>query len=90
MSFKPWCRSFHWYRCVFLGHVCAVTAPLQVPVPTTINDFNATTVVQNTNYVFNTIHPALRQWGSSLNHHGISAFIARVPAGVKFYYGNPH
>ena len=71
----------------FLGQVSAVTTPLQASAPNTINHFNATAVVQNANHVFNAIHSALRQWGSSLNHNGMSAFIARVPAGVEFYHG---
>ncbi|VBB81061.1 Putative protein of unknown function [Podospora comata] len=37
--------------------------------------------------IFNAIHSAMRQWGSSLNHNGLSTFVATVPAGVTLYHG---
>lgn len=43
--------------------------------------------VPNVNYVFNAIHNAMRQFGSSLNHNGMSVFYATVPAGTQFYHG---
>ncbi|RMX93812.1 hypothetical protein D0868_12639 [Hortaea werneckii] len=46
----------------------------------------------NANHIFNTIQHSMRQWGSSLNHNGMSIFLATVPKDVKFYHGtsNPH
>ncbi|KZT25321.1 hypothetical protein NEOLEDRAFT_1065347 [Neolentinus lepideus HHB14362 ss-1] len=41
----------------------------------------------NANHVFNAIHSALRQWGSSLNHNGMSYFLATVPKGTQLYHG---
>lgn len=29
----------------------------------------------------------MRQWGSSLNHNGMSFFMATVPTGTRFYHG---
>ncbi|KAL1619135.1 hypothetical protein SLS56_010223 [Neofusicoccum ribis] len=43
--------------------------------------------VQNANHVFNAIHSSMRQWGSSLNHNGMSFFLASVPEGTQFYHG---
>ncbi|KAL2266724.1 hypothetical protein VTJ83DRAFT_6076 [Remersonia thermophila] len=40
--------------------------------------------------VFNAIHSATRQWGSSLRHNGMSVFLATVPAGVLLHHGTPH
>lgn len=37
--------------------------------------------------IFNAVHSAMRQWGSSLNHNGMSLFLATVPAGQLFYHG---
>lgn len=37
--------------------------------------------------LFNTIHSSMRQFGSSLNHNGISVFPATVPAGTMFFHG---
>ncbi|CAK1358476.1 unnamed protein product [Cercospora beticola] len=42
---------------------------------------------QNANHIFNTLHNSMRQWGSSLHHNGMSAFIATVPQGTQFYHG---
>jgi hypothetical protein len=38
--------------------------------------------------IFNAIHSAMRQWGSSLNHNGMSFFLATVPEGQLFYHGS--
>jgi hypothetical protein len=45
--------------------------------------------LRNANHVFNAIHSSMRQWGSSLNHNGMSFFPAMVPAGTQLYHGNP-
>jgi hypothetical protein len=37
--------------------------------------------------IFNTIHAALRQWGSSVDHNGMSFFPITIPAGNLFYHG---
>ncbi|KAK3319706.1 hypothetical protein B0T19DRAFT_432887 [Cercophora scortea] len=42
---------------------------------------------QNGFQIFNAVHSAMRQWGSSLHHNGMSLFVATVPAGVTFYHG---
>ncbi|KAK3690341.1 hypothetical protein B0T22DRAFT_463408 [Podospora appendiculata] len=45
------------------------------------------TARQNGFQIFNAVHSAMRQWGSSLHHNGMSLFVATVPAGVTFYHG---
>lgn len=42
---------------------------------------------QNSNRIFNAIHSSMRQWGSSLNHNGMSFFLATVPKGIELYHG---
>ncbi|GKZ65683.1 hypothetical protein AnigIFM50267_009455 [Aspergillus niger] len=42
---------------------------------------------QYANHIFNSIHSSMRQWGSSLQHNGMSFFLATVPAGTQFYHG---
>ncbi|KAL2151111.1 hypothetical protein VTH82DRAFT_6209 [Thermothelomyces myriococcoides] len=37
--------------------------------------------------IFNAIHSAMRQWGSSLNHNGMSAFVVTIPEGVLLHHG---
>ena len=37
--------------------------------------------------IFNAVHSALRQWGSSLHHNGLSFIPVTVPAGNVFYHG---
>ncbi|KAK3377109.1 hypothetical protein B0T24DRAFT_656797 [Lasiosphaeria ovina] len=39
-------------------------------------------------HIFNAVHSALRQWGSSLNHNGLSLFLATVPNDVLLYHGD--
>ena len=43
--------------------------------------------VANANHIFNTIHSSMRQWGPSLNHNGMSLFLAVVPEGTILYHG---
>jgi hypothetical protein len=43
--------------------------------------------IHNANYLFNAIHSSTRQWGSSINHNGMSLFLATVPAGTQLYHG---
>ncbi|CEL02832.1 hypothetical protein ASPCAL03995 [Aspergillus calidoustus] len=40
------------------------------------------------NHIFNAIHSSMRQWGSSLNHNGMSFFLATVPEGTELYHGD--
>lgn len=41
----------------------------------------------NANHIFNAIHSAGRQWGSSLNHNGFGFIPVVVPAGTLMYHG---
>ncbi|KAI6867837.1 hypothetical protein KC338_g3047 [Hortaea werneckii] len=41
----------------------------------------------NANHIFNAIQSSMRQWGSSLNHNGMSIFLATVPQDVELYHG---
>jgi hypothetical protein len=41
----------------------------------------------NANRIFNAIHSAMRQWGSSIHHNGMSFFPATIPVGVLLYHG---
>lgn len=38
--------------------------------------------------IFNAVHDAMRQWGESLHHNGMSFFLATVPEGVILHHGN--
>src|ERR1700753_1850433 len=42
---------------------------------------------QNAFQIFNAVHSAMRQWGSSVNHNGMSFFLATVPGNNVFYHG---
>ncbi|MCJ1358738.1 MAG: hypothetical protein MMC33_008738 [Icmadophila ericetorum] len=44
-------------------------------------------VYKNANHIFNAIHSSMRQWGSTLNHNGMSFFPAYLPAGTELYHG---
>ncbi|KAK5132218.1 hypothetical protein LTR08_009278 [Meristemomyces frigidus] len=43
--------------------------------------------LQHANHIFNAIHSSMRQFGSSLNHNGMSIFLATVPENTEFYHG---
>lgn len=45
-------------------------------------------VLPNSNHIFNAVHSSMRQWGSSLNHNGMSFFLATVPENTKLYHGS--
>ncbi|KAF2801012.1 hypothetical protein K505DRAFT_291455 [Melanomma pulvis-pyrius CBS 109.77] len=40
------------------------------------------------NHIFNAVHSAMRQWGSSVNHNGMSIFHATIPEHVQLYHGD--
>jgi hypothetical protein len=44
--------------------------------------------IRNANHLFNAVHSSMRQWGSSLNHNGVSFFLAYVPSGTHLYHGS--
>ncbi|KAH6722951.1 hypothetical protein BKA61DRAFT_585559 [Leptodontidium sp. MPI-SDFR-AT-0119] len=41
----------------------------------------------NAPHIFNALHSSMRQWGSSLNHNGMSFFTASVPNNTLLYHG---
>jgi hypothetical protein len=38
--------------------------------------------------IFNTVHDAMRQFGSSIHHNGMSFFQVTIPMGALFYHGS--
>lgn len=42
---------------------------------------------ENAAHIFNAIHSSMRQWGSSLNHNGMSFFLGHIPAGIELFHG---
>ena len=44
--------------------------------------------LSHANHIFNAIHDSMRQFGSSLNHNGMSIFLATVPKDTELYHGN--
>lgn len=53
----------------------------ETPSQPTISDTNAKNV-------FNAIHAAMRQWGSSIQHNGMSFFPAYIPERTRLYHGS--
>ncbi|KAK2609088.1 hypothetical protein QQS21_002315 [Conoideocrella luteorostrata] len=45
------------------------------------------TAERNGHHIFNVIHSATRQWGSAMNHNGLSFFPVIVPRGTLLYHG---
>ncbi|KEQ58724.1 uncharacterized protein M437DRAFT_58695 [Aureobasidium melanogenum CBS 110374] len=57
------------------------------PLPGNTNLVPTTDSTTHANHIFNAIHNSMRQFGSSLNHNGMSLFIATVPEGTELYHG---
>ena len=51
-------------------------------------DPSPSVALEHANYIFNSLHHAMRQWGSSLDHNGMSVYLATVPADTEFYHGS--
>ncbi|TVY58027.1 Uncharacterized protein LSUE1_G010029 [Lachnellula suecica] len=51
------------------------------------NGPNIASTRENGPRIFNALHSAARQWGSSLKHNGMSFFPARIPANTALYHG---
>jgi hypothetical protein len=75
--------SFWLLLSLVIRSASVLTAPTSGYAP----DFNATS--QNAFQIFNAVHSAMRQWGSSVNHNGVSFFLATIPEGNFFYHGQP-
>jgi hypothetical protein len=44
---------------------------------------------ENAFFIFNSIHSAMRQWGSSMNHNGLALIPATLSKGTFLYHGSP-
>lgn len=74
---------------LLFSHISVVNSLLALHAVTAtpiVKRQNAAT--NNANYIFNAIHSSMRQWGSSLNHNGMSFFMATVPEGTQLYHGS--
>ena len=56
---------------------------------TVSNCHESTAPIMNSNHIFNALHDSMRQFGNSLNHNGMSIFLAAVPQDTEFYHGTP-
>ncbi|KAL3426987.1 hypothetical protein PVAG01_00496 [Phlyctema vagabunda] len=68
----------------------AIALPPQTPIVAHADDrynANLSSAKKNANLVFNALHSSMRQWGSSLQHNGMSFFPVTVPEGTLFYHG---
>ncbi|KAG0645538.1 Uncharacterized protein D0Z07_8774 [Hyphodiscus hymeniophilus] len=73
---------------ILLG-TCAVLAISQSPILESHNGPNKESARASAPQIFNALHSSMRQWGSSLNHNGMSFFPATIPANTDFYHGSP-
>ncbi|KXH31287.1 hypothetical protein CSAL01_12385 [Colletotrichum salicis] len=64
--------------------------PQQPPLSTSSSlDFapSADQARENAVHIFNAVHSAMRQWGSSFHHNGLGLIPATVPKGTLMYHG---
>ena len=69
---------------VFGLHAAILTLALLATLCRTSTTYGS---LRYANHIFNAIHSSMRQFGSSLNHNGMSIFIATVPEGIELYHG---
>lgn len=69
----------------------AFAATSQKPLLASQNEYgpNIANAIENANLIFNSIYSSMRQWGSSIQHNGMSFFPAYIPEGTLLYHGSP-
>ncbi|KIN01392.1 hypothetical protein OIDMADRAFT_54515 [Oidiodendron maius Zn] len=77
-------QLFIWIQLVF------AQAPQRVlsPVEESTHGASIESASANAASIFNAIHSSMRQWGSSIQHNGMSFFPAVVPKGTVLYHGD--
>lgn len=75
-----------------MAHLCRILvvasyAGLATAVASTSHYPDVKAAHQNAFELFNSIQSAMRQWGSSINHNGMSFYLATAPEGSIFYHG---
>lgn len=67
----------------------AITVVAGAASPSTSNHLpDVEAARENAFALFNSIHSAMRQWGSSVHHNGMSFYLAQAPEGSIFYHGD--
>ncbi|KAH0425552.1 hypothetical protein CcaCcLH18_10866 [Colletotrichum camelliae] len=61
-------------------------APAQPPAPSEFGP-SAHRARENAAHIFNAVHSAMRQWGSSIHHNGLAVIPATVPRGTMLFHG---
>ncbi|WQF81006.1 hypothetical protein CDEST_06020 [Colletotrichum destructivum] len=64
-------------------------SPVSPPPSSSYSDFAPSPehARENAVHIFNAVHSAMRQWGSSLHHNGLGLIPATVPRGTLMYHG---
>jgi len=78
--------AFIWLFLLLLQQYTLASQP-QTLLSSSHRGANINSSKENANLIFNSIHSAMRQWGSSVQHNGMSFFPAYVPEGTLFYHG---
>ncbi|KUJ11900.1 uncharacterized protein LY89DRAFT_673711 [Mollisia scopiformis] len=68
----------------------ALASTSQKPLLGSQNEYghSIASATENANLIFNAVHSSMRQWGSSIQHNGMSFFPAYIPEGTLLYHGN--
>ncbi|KAG8164275.1 hypothetical protein KVR01_006193 [Diaporthe batatas] len=74
-------------RILFPVWTAAVSAVAAYATTSPSNHPDINSAHENAFAIFNSIHSAMRQWGSSVNHNGLSFYLATAPEGSIFYHG---
>src|SRR3989337_57534 len=72
---------------ISLTHSLPPQTPLPVPTSNPHVEAHKTHAHDNAPQIFNALHSSLRQWGSSLQHNGMSFFPASIPEHTLLYHG---
>ena len=71
----------------FLYLTSVLALPQQIALSNLATVPNIENARANAPKIFNAIHSSMRQWGSSLQHNGMSLFPATIPANTQLYHG---
>ncbi|KAG0646032.1 hypothetical protein D0Z07_7971 [Hyphodiscus hymeniophilus] len=73
---------------VFFFHLADASIPQKPLTSQNQHGPSIASATENANLLFNAIYSSMRQWGSSVQHNGMSFFPASIPEGTLLYHGS--
>ena len=89
--------TFHYFQVTLISPLIAMTyltiliaSTLAIPTACSsqLHDCFQPPKLPHANHIFNAVHSVMNQWGSSVNHNGMSIFLATIPEDLLLYHGD--